>query len=149
MPNRPDFLIYAPQGHLRAVVEVKGGRGKTAEWAALFRRNIMEIGDTPPAEFYLFVMADRIWVWKDVPPVPKLVMPTLEVDAAPIFAPYYKAFNRSPERTDYYLVETMASIWLENLSDPYRALPDAVRPLQDIGFVEALRNARIVVPEAA
>lgn len=149
MPNRPDFLIYAPQGHLRAVVEVKGGRGKTAEWAALFRRNIMELGDTPPAEFYLMIMADRIWVWKDVPPVPKLVMPTTEIDATPIFAPYYQAFNRSPERVDYYLVETMTGMWLWELSDPYREPPESVRPLQEIGFVEALRKARIIVPEAA
>ncbi|HEX2202452.1 MAG TPA: hypothetical protein VHG91_04100 [Longimicrobium sp.] len=149
MPVRPEILIYAPQGHLAAAIDTYALPGRDAEWGALFRRNLVEHGGYPKVEFYLFVTPDRMWLWKDVPPKPEFVLPTLDLSASEALAPYFTRFRTPPDQAMRHTMFAVVDLWLTELTWGQARPPENLRPLVETGFFEAIRDGNLILPDAA
>jgi len=95
-----DLALYDHDGRLTAVAEVKNKQGTSREWAAKLRRNLLAHGGHYKADFFLLVTPDRLYVWKDAGTAPTLVQPTYELDAQPIFAPYFERAGVDPTKPE-------------------------------------------------
>jgi hypothetical protein len=98
------------------------------------------------------VLPDRLYLWKDAGNTPELVEPTFEIDAAPIFRPYFESAGISPEAITALSFELPVVWWLNELtwySGPI-SLPEPQRQvLQESGLLEALKGGQIVIRERA
>jgi hypothetical protein len=148
---RLDYVLFRADGSLAALVEANAGQGTSPEWAAQFRRNIMEHGNLPPAEFFVFVTRESIYLWRNAGNAPVPVPPHAVIPTAPLLTPYFERFSTSVEEVDGLSLETIVGSWLSDLSGPWgRAGEFALEHgLAGTGFVEALRGGRIEYKDAA
>ena len=147
-----DLTLYDRDGRLIAVAEVKNKQGTSCEWAAKLRRNILAHGGRYNADFFLLVTPDRLYIWKNAGTAPTLIQPTYELDARPIFAPYFERVGVKPGDISGHAFELVVAAWLGDLvrSEKQReALTDGQRLLAESGFLTAARDGRIAYEEAA
>ncbi len=147
-----DLAMFSNDGQLTAVAEVKNRRGTSKDWAAQLRRNILAHGGFPEAEFYLMVTPDRLYLWKRSGTQPDIVEPTYEIDAQPIFAPYFERSRVDPQLVSRPAFELMVDAWLVDLmrADSERTKGAAERNgLSESGFLTAIRDGRIEYETAA
>ena len=64
MKQTADIAVYSPDNQLKLVVEVKGYRNATDEWAAKMRRNLLVDGFIPASEFFLLVLPEYSYLWR-------------------------------------------------------------------------------------
>jgi hypothetical protein len=148
----PDLALYDRDGQLIAVVEVKNKQGTSREWAAKFRRNMLVHGGYYKADFFLLVTPDRLYIWKNAGTTPTLVEPTYELDAQPLFAPYFERAGVNPSDISGQAFELVVAAWLGDLvrsEEPREALTNGQRLLAESGFLTAVRDGRITYEEAA
>ncbi|MEX1230952.1 MAG: hypothetical protein WEB58_11980 [Planctomycetaceae bacterium] len=129
-----------------AVVEYSGNRSKSREWAMEFRRNILEHELTPNCPYFLIVLPDRIFIWKDAGVEPELVEPDFEVDATPFFSRYFDLRDIKPGQMHRGIFELYVRSWLQELV--YFGLrpeiPDEQRRvLIESGLMDAFKNGDI------
>ena len=91
-----DFALYDRNGRLIAVAQVKNKSGTSREWVAKLRRNILAHGGFHSADFFLLVTPDKLYVWKGAGAELAVVLPAIEVDAQPIFTPYFERAGVNP-----------------------------------------------------
>ena len=91
-----DLAMFSSDGRLTAVAEVKNRRGTSSEWATRLRRNILAHGGFPKTDFFLMVTPERLYLWQRSGNQPDLVEPAYEIDAIPIFAPYFERSGVDP-----------------------------------------------------
>jgi hypothetical protein len=91
-----DFALYDRNGRLIAVAQVKNKSGTSREWAAKLRRNILAHGGFHSADFFLLLTPDKLYVWKGAGAELAVVLPAIEVDAQPIFKPYFERAGVNP-----------------------------------------------------
>lgn len=141
-----DYTIYDSGGQLAAVVEVKSTQGTSVEWAAEFRRNLLSHGGESRPTFFLIVTPDRIYLWKNAGVIPEIVAPDYEVDAAPVFQPYFDAARLDVNHIDEFAFEMIVSSWLTNLAlvrDAVAELPSHECEFIESGFVDAIRRGKV------
>lgn len=142
----PDIVLYDKYGQLTAVAEVKNKAGTSSDWAAGLRHNILAHGDMEPVRFFLLVTPDKLYLWRNARPGQADVLPEFELDAQPIFEPYFKRAGVSRDDASSNALELVVASWL---SDVIRAAdhPDALLEGQDwltgTGLLDALKNGRI------
>ncbi len=147
-----DLAMFSRDGQLTAVAEVKNRRGTSREWAAQLRRNILAHGGFPKTDFFLMVTPDRLYLWRRGGNQPNLVEPGFEIDAQPIFAPYFERSGVDPRLMSSSTFELVVDAWLADLmrSDPDAAKSAAERNgLSASGFLTAIRDGRIEFETAA
>ena len=147
-----DLTLYDRAGRLIAIAEVKNKQGTSPEWAAKFRRNMLVHGGYSQADFFLLVTPDRLYIWKNASTAPTLVQPTYELDAQPLFAPYFERAGISPSDISGQAFELVVAAWLGDLvrsEEQREALTEGQRVLADSGFLAAVRDGRIESEEAA
>lgn len=152
MSPRVDLALFSRDGQLTAVAEVKNRRGTSGEWAAELRRNILAHGGFPKADFFLMVTPDRLYLWKRSGNQPDLVEPAYEIDAQPIFAPYFERSGVDPRLVSGPAFELMVDTWLADLMrpGPLSGRSAAERNgLSESGFLTAIRDGRIEYETAA
>jgi hypothetical protein len=149
--NWPHLMLYRADGNLAAAVETRANLDTDAEWAALYRRNILSHGGYPRAEFFVFITPNRIYVWKDAGNEPNLVYSDCVIPAEAIFAPYFQEIKASPEQLCGDSFEILAASWLEGVIYGTTLSPDAagMAGLRRSGFLDAVRNGQVYYPEAA
>jgi hypothetical protein len=140
-----DFAVRDDAGRTRAIVEAKRSLGTNAAWAAQLRRNWMSHGLLPAADVFALVLPDRLYMWLGSPPPGAL--PDVDVDAGPLFAPYFQRVKTTPEQIDPQAFEMVVAWWLEDLADPRPAeeRPSGVPPQ----LHDAVAGGRIVPTAAA
>ena len=147
-----DLALYDRDGRLIAIVEVKNKQGTSPEWAAKFRRNLLVHGGYSQADFFLLVTPDRLYIWKNAGATPTLVQPMYELDAQPLFAPYFERAGINPSDSSGQAFELVVAAWLGDLvrSEEHReARTDGQDVLAESGFLTAVRDGRIKYEEAA
>ena len=153
MASSIDLALYDRDGRLIAVAEVKNKQGTSREWAAKLRRNILAHGGGHyNADFFLLVTSDRVYLWKNAGAVPTLVQPTYEIDAGPIFAPYFDRAGVSPTDISGPAFELVVAAWLGDLvrsEEQREKLTDGQSWLVESGFLTAVRDGRVAYEEAA
>lgn len=147
-----DLALYDRAGRLIAIVEVKNKQSTSPEWATKFRRNMLVHGGYSQAAFFLLVTPDRLYIWKNAGTAPPLVQPTYELDAQPLFAPYFERAGISPGDISGQAFELVVTAWLGDLvrsEEQQEVLTEGLRILAESGFLTAVRDGRIEYEEAA
>ena len=146
MLSRADLALYDRTGQLIAIAEVKNKLGTSCEWAAQLRRNILAHGGYYSADFFLLVMPDRLYLWKNAGTAPTLTPPTYEVDTQPLFAPYFKSAGVDPRHVSGHAFELVVAAWLGDLvrsGEKPEKLANGQNWLVESGFLTAVRDGRI------
>lgn len=146
-----DLALYNREGRLIAVAEVKNKQGTSSEWAAKFRRNLFAHNGYSKANFLLLATPDRLYFWKDTGVTPSVIQPTYEIDAQPIFSPYFEKAGVSPRNISEQAFELVVAAWLGDLvrSEEPQEPTTGQGWLRESGFLMAVRDCRIAYEEAA
>jgi len=150
MKYSADLLLFDKRAQLVLVAEVYGLLGKTAEWAAKMRRNLLENDEyLPTGHFFLLAMPDRFYLWKDCPSVTENLKPSYEIDPAFLFESYYEGAPAGLLIGRDSIAITLMT-WLTGLARQ-KQLPAELghcQPwLQDSGFFEAIQEGQVILPE--
>jgi hypothetical protein len=148
MSRVADLLAYGPEGQIALIVEVKSRTETSRAWATQMRRNMLAHGIIPDSQFLLLALPDRLYLWKNAGNEPELVEPSYEIDATPIFKPYYEKARLSPATISNQSFELIVASWLNELiqSGISAELPEEQKKLlQDSGLFEALKHGNIAV----
>ena len=148
---RTDFALFREDGSLTAVVEAKRVSNTSAEWAALFRRNILAHGGFASAEFFLIVTPDSMYLWEHADSAAVPVPPDRVIPTRPLLEPYFSRAHATPESVSGSGFEMIVWFWLSDLSEPGSEVSRAAREhgFSGAGLVEALHGGRIEYEAAA
>lgn len=144
---RSDFTILDRHGEAVAQVEVKNLRGKSPAWAAEFRRNLLEHGQSF-APFFLIVTSDRLYLWTHAAERAASALPDAEVDLAPLLAPYFERLRPQPGTISGQAFELLIESWLSDLTRLHETSARSPE-LTESGFLASIRDGRISDPVAA
>jgi hypothetical protein len=107
-----DIAVYSPDDRLKLVVEVKGYKDATDEWAAQMRRNLLDYNAVPAAEYFLLVLPEHSYLWRE----------NDSLDAVP--ADYkvptkdtlrLRGHYANPEKLSSFALALLTSSWLDTL----------------------------------
>lgn len=146
MSSYADLALYDQNGQLIAIAEIKNKLGTSCEWAAQLRCNILAHGGYYSTDFLLLATPDRLYLWKSAGTAPTLVPPTYEVDAQPIFAPYFKSAGVDPRHASSHAFELAVAAWLGDLvrsGERPENLANGQSWLVESGFLTAVEDGRI------
>lgn len=155
-----DVLVYAPNGELRATVEVKVVSGRPPEWIAEFLSNLLELGVIPErVPYFLLATNDAFYLWgnnrdrplkryPDAGRASGVPEPDRRADARGCSPPTSRAgVPFPPEELSERSLMMLVSSWLYEATDPDPAGQE-VSPEHDwlsgTGFLEAVRGCRPV-----
>ena len=148
MAQIADLVAYSSDGQIALIVEVKSKTETSRSWATRMRRNMLAHGLVPTSRFLLLALPDRLYLWKDTSNTPELVEPTYEIDAMPLFQPYFQRANLSPDQLNGQSFELIVTAWLnESIQSGIPAsVPQAQRQLlEDSGLLETLKGGSVAV----
>jgi len=146
MRSYADLALYDRNGQLTAIAEVKNKLGTSREWATQLRRNILAHSENYNAGFFLLVTPDRLYLWKNAGTTALFIQPHYEINAEPIFAPYFERAGIDPRNVSAHAFELVVGAWL---SDLVRAgeVPEQVangqKWLVESGFLTAVKDGRL------
>ena len=147
LPTREiDFVAYDQLGQPVLLAEVKSTQRTSDQWAAQFRRNLLEHGTLPNAPYFLIATPEHMYFWRQENSSPEEEPPQFTMDATRELKPYFERFQQTPEKTSGQALELILFSWLVDLarSGELRAQDDpSIRWLAESGLLEALRCARI------
>ncbi len=150
MPAFADFALYDREGRLVAVAEVRNKFGTSPEWAARLRRNLLAHGGASSADYFVLITPDRLYLWKDAGSDVAPVTPDHEIDARPIFGPYFERSGLRPDEVSGHAFELVAAAWLADLMRTGAGeFADEADALHASGFVAAVRGGRVAYEVAA
>src|SRR5438034_1927434 len=141
-----DLALYDRNGQLTAIAEVKNKLGTSRAWATQLRRNVLAHGGHYNADFFLLVTPDRLYLWKNAGAMPMLIQPTYEINAQPIFAPYFARAGVDPHNVSSHAFELIVAAWLSDLvraEEPLEQSTSGQKWLVESGFATAVRDGRI------
>ena len=106
-----DIGIRDREGRPIAIVEVKRRRGTDLAWARRFYQS--NIGSEPlPADFFLLVTVDTIYLWRRSDSVPEPAV----IDAAPVLRRFFEKSGTDPSSISAEAFELLVFFWLGELS---------------------------------
>ena len=141
-----DIIAYDDAGRVVLVAEVKSRVGTSEQWAARFRRNMLEHGVIPDAPFFLIATPERFYFWKQDRRDFTDQAPAFTLDAAKEFQDAFEKLDKTPQEVSGEALELLVASWLTDLarvgdagvtSDPAR------RWLRESGLIGALGKSRI------
>ncbi|WP_426176811.1 hypothetical protein [Massilia sp. TWR1-2-2] len=146
MSLQPDIAVYSPDQKLVLVVEIKGTPKSDDGWAAKLRRNLVAHGAVPAAPYFLLVVTDRIYLWKDVFS-DEAVLPSYSEDTRTVlhkYLPKSKELDRRASVSESGL-ELAVRSWLGELTAKGGSvdLGDSVDWLRGSGLYENIRTGEI------
>ena len=146
-----DLALYSRDGRLIALVEVKNLRGTSREWAAKFRRNLLEHGSLQGARFFILATVDHLYLWEGEQRSASPVPPTYEVDLEPLLAPYFERSGLSPQTIHGQTLELIVADWLNDLMRSQGGTADSKAEdwLVRSGLLASVRDGRLDYQDAA
>jgi hypothetical protein len=140
---KPDFVVYSKDKTPQLLVEVTNKSRRSAEWAANFRRHIMSHFDVEHAPYFLLVLPDKLYLWKDGDSL-ELVAPDYEVKTKDLFA--HRLNKHVSAGMSEYSLEILLSYWLNLISS--RELEPSEEPagswLIESGLHGAIKGGTVV-----
>ena len=146
MSSYADLALYNRDGQLTVIAEVKNKLGTSREWATQLRRNILAHSGHYKADFFLLVTPDRLYLWKNAGTTPPLIPPHYEINAEPLFTPYFDRAGVDPHNISGQAFELVVAAWLSDLvrsEEPLEQVPDGQKWLVESGFLTAVRDGRL------
>lgn len=149
MTHYADFAVYGRDGRLALLVEVKGRSGVSVDWVVQLRRNMLAHGLLPPAPFFLLVLADRFYLWRDDSQKSEsasgeaLRSPDVEADAAPALAPFVASVGLDLRALSGSSLELVVLSWLGTLTAARDSDTDHADWVRSSGLLDAVRGGRV------
>ncbi len=144
MGTRWDLTITNSENLIVLVAEVKTKLSATSEWAIKLRRNILAHGIFPNAPFFLIVLPDRLYIWRNSGSNPDLVTPTYIIDALTFFQPYFEQAGVTAENVSEATFELIVSSWFGELIHKTRhELGSSQQWLLESGLYDAIVGGRL------
>lgn len=143
-----DFAVYDRDGQLVMTVEVINRMGTTRKWAAEMRYDLLAPGGYPIAPYFLLVVPDRFYLWKQTRRAVTEKMPDYVADAEPLLRRYYEPLGYSTGGLSNDGFDLVVSYWLgalAHLSVPAEGLPRHLEWLDNSGLLQAIKGGRLVV----
>ncbi|MFC0134923.1 hypothetical protein [Massilia eurypsychrophila] len=146
MNLQPDIAIYSPDQKLVLVVEIKGTPKSDDAWAATLRRNLVAHGAVPAPAYFLLVVSDRIYLWKNVF-CDDAVLPSYSEDTRTVLHKYLPQTKKTdqPDTVSKTGLELAVRSWLRDLTAK-GANVDEVDPgnwLRRSGLYETIRRGEV------
>ena len=152
MNTRVDIALYARNGQLTVVVEIKNILGTSRTWATQTRRNILAHGGSCDVVYFLIVTPDRLYLWKNAGTDPAQIPPTYEVDMKLEFAPYFESAGLEPNHIRGHAFELLVGAWLSDVTPVGETTGEIANDrswLNKSGFRAAVKDGRIKFDAAA
>jgi hypothetical protein len=111
-PLRSDFSVFDRTGEVKLVVEAKSRVGVSQQWAAQMRRNLLAHGMIPKAKYFLLALPDRFYLWQGEEDPLSTALPTDEIDASKLLAPYLAPAGLAPDAVSEGSLELVVGAWL-------------------------------------
>lgn len=146
MSQFADFVGYSQDGQILFIAEVKSRVSTSKTWAARFRRNLLAHGFLPKVPFFLLVLPDKFYIWKDITNNPEEIEPTYEINALPLLRSYYDKSGTTPETITEQSLELLLTSWFNDIVQ-IGISNDIPQEERDIiiksGIIEALKGGHI------
>jgi hypothetical protein len=142
-----DFVLHSRDQRLTALVEVKSKPNTSSRWAAQLRRNRLAHGNpSPRGDFLLLATPDKLYLWQSAGAVPDRLDPSFEVDARPLFAPYFQgtevsASAASPQAFELVVASRLADLMRE--AEPRERLAAEQSWPVESGLLDAVAGGQI------
>lgn len=142
-----DFVIERPGEGVLLLVEAKNLPSRSPEWAAAYLRNLFEHLRIPPADYFLLVFRDSMYLWRH--PSASAALPDFRGDTAKALQPYLSRISYPIEKLSLSSFELLIQSWLGELVAG--VLPESADTawLQESGLLDAVRGAVLRVNLAA
>jgi hypothetical protein len=141
-----DLVAYDQLCQPILLAEIKSTHQTSGQWAARFRRNLLEHGTLPRAPFFLIATPEHMYFWRHEDHAPKEEPPQFTLDAAHELKPYFDRFQQTPEKIGSQALELILFSWLVDLAHAGQLRAEegpSLRWLSESGLLRALRSARI------
>ena len=143
---RPDILVSDAAGSPILIVEVKGKRGGSSQWAAEFRRNVLAgyPGSTSP--FFLLATPDQFHFWKKRDSRSQLVQPDYSMNPSELLKSYDSTMSgEGAGSLSIFALQFVVANWLRALAHGQNGKNRAFEWLSSSGLLEAIRGGRVVL----
>jgi len=143
---KPDFMLYDSSNRLVLVAEVKATRNEDLEWAAKLRRNLTVHGTLPDAQFFLLVLPEHVYLWKDAPSAQQ-VNPNFVIDTKQLLKPYLAKFNGDTSHLSESGLELAVRSWLNDITSRSlrkNASADENKLLKESGLADRVQQGSLV-----
>jgi hypothetical protein len=146
MQARPDISVYAPDNTLKMVVEVKYRRGANQQWASHFRRNLLAHSQLPPADYFLLVLPEWAYLWRDE--LGLEAPPTLQISTDEIVGT--STSGKAPVPADEQTLELAVKGWLNAVTSMTReAATQRYHWVVTSGIFDGIRGGHVEYQPAA
>jgi hypothetical protein len=143
--NRADILVRAQNDELKLFVQVKSGARSSADWAAKFRRNLVEYQLIPKTEYFLLALPDYLYLWKETNTL-EIVPPDYIVRTFNVLQQYLGSSDVEPAHIAKEGLHMALVGWLHRLIFPAKRPPagsDAYKFLVESGLLDAIDNGEV------
>lgn len=122
MVRRSDIAVYAPDGTLQLVVEVKNRPGASSDWAARMLRNMVAHTAIPNAPYFMLALPDAFYLWEIRGPLsqdPRIIesgfKPDHKIDATRALGSYLDGSPSQLTDISEQGLELLVASWLTDL----------------------------------
>ena len=140
------LVIYDKHGQLAAILDIKKQLGTNRQWATQLRSNLFAHGLWPRTPFFLAIVPDHLYLWKNAPDTPDEIEPDYDLDIWDSIKPYCDRLGVPVEKLDVYTFELLVSGWLCEID--LFGLGSATERLQglvDSGFFKVLQQGQMAM----
>jgi hypothetical protein len=146
MSDTADIAVFSPDRNLKLIVEVKGNRGATAEWASQLRRNLIAHEAIPRSPFFMLALPDKLYLWRNGSDAIDSRPADFVADSEPIISAYLDDRSPSPMESGGHGLDLIFASWLNLLTimplTEEMAAPHE-RWLLDSGLYDAIKNGSV------
>jgi hypothetical protein len=146
MNSKPDIVVYSADHNLLLVVEIKGTPKSDEFWAAKLRRNLIAHGAVPSAPYFLLVVSDHLYLWKNEISN-EAVLPSYSADTKTVLQKYLPKWkNVKHDTVSERGLELAVQSWLSELTmvDRHSSVDEAANAwLEGSGLPEKIRTGEV------
>lgn len=145
MPSGPDIVVYSPDHQIQLVVEVKGITKSDAQWAAEFRRNLLDHAAIPASPYFMLVAADQLYLWSQ-PARDPASLPDFNADTYSVLQRFLPLRTANQPHVSGRGLELAMTTWLEELARSTTPPPETakdMRWLEESGLYQGIHAGSI------
>jgi hypothetical protein len=144
-----DLILRLTDGTVSALVEAKNRQGWTPDLAIRYRRNLLAHGMVDEARYFLLLSQDRGFLWEPSLATSYDRPPDLSFAVSPVIDRYVPNAQLNGRLTEGGLTIVVTQ-WLSDLAaGRYQSDVEPERSLGNHGFLEAIRDAHVVIGDDA
>jgi len=144
MSMSADLIGYSEDGNIQLVVEVKKAKNVSPEWVEEFRRNLLTHAIIPPSNFFLLVLPQSIYLWKNSTVSDTERRADYTLLTQDVLSPYLGDINLNT--ISEQSLELLTHSWLSDLANSVLTRKTSGREqswLFDSGLYESMKNGSI------